>query len=48
VTAYSIYSQPLSISGGHIFQPQPKVAPCPGDRDLEDLWMSLTDEFKSM
>jgi hypothetical protein len=31
--AYSIFPQVPSISGGRLLFPQPKGAPCPGDRD---------------
>jgi len=31
--AYSIYSQLPSISGGLLFHPQPRDAPCRGGRD---------------
>jgi hypothetical protein len=34
VTAYSIYSQLSSISGGRFFHPQPEDAPCHDDKRI--------------
>jgi hypothetical protein len=33
-SAFSIYSQPPSISGGRLLHPQPEDAPCRGDKGL--------------
>jgi len=42
-TAHSMYSQPSSISGGHLLHPQPQNEPCHGDRNpLDKEWFMTT------
>jgi hypothetical protein len=37
MAAYSLYSQVLSISGGHVLHLQPEDLPCCGDRDPHNM-----------
>jgi hypothetical protein len=46
-TAYSKYLYPHSISGGHLFHPQPEDTPCRGDKGPTLHGLSMHTYFKT-